>query len=204
MRHVDHGGESIASQIDHSVINASWLFCLKRQTRYPVPKERRSLFLPVLKFTQKVRSAGFQALFRIFCNPSPCFSRKSPCFWPINRETGSYLTAHTTIQSPQTARFQYEVKSGLSAGIFGRLFPVFFVSAGHDVFYWRFLASVSAPKNSVPGSRGLSSKVDRTELPIWPLVTLWQTTFDRGAHEVWCEERERDRHVDLTHAALLT
>jgi hypothetical protein len=32
----------------------------------------------------------------------------------------------------------------------------------------------------------------------------WQTTFDRGAHEVWCEERERYRHVDLTHAALLT
>ncbi len=32
----------------------------------------------------------------------------------------------------------------------------------------------------------------------------WQTTFDRGAHEVWCEERERDRHVDLAHAAFLT
>ena len=32
----------------------------------------------------------------------------------------------------------------------------------------------------------------------------WQTTFDRGPHEVWSEERERDRHVDLTRAALLT
>ena len=32
----------------------------------------------------------------------------------------------------------------------------------------------------------------------------WQTAFDGGAHEVWCEERERDRHVDLAHAALLT
>jgi hypothetical protein len=34
--------------------------------------------------------------------------------------------------------------------------------------------------------------------------TARQTTFDRGADEIWCEERERDRHVDLTHAALLT
>jgi len=25
-------------------------------------------------------------------------------------ETGSYQTAHTTIQSPQTARFRYDVK----------------------------------------------------------------------------------------------
>ena len=29
-------------------------------------------------------------------------------FWPS--ETGSYLTAHTTIQSPQTARFRYDAK----------------------------------------------------------------------------------------------
>src|SRR5258707_1701462 len=35
-------------------------------------------------------------------------------------------------------------------------------------------------------------------------IPAWQTTFDRGADEIWCEERERDRHVDLTHAALLT
>src|SRR6476619_7985862 len=34
--------------------------------------------------------------------------------------------------------------------------------------------------------------------------TARQTTFDRGADEIWCEERERNRHVDLTHAALLT
>ena len=31
-----------------------------------------------------------------------------------------------------------------------------------------------------------------------------RTAFDRSAHEVWCEECQRDRHVDLTHAALLT
>ena len=32
----------------------------------------------------------------------------------------------------------------------------------------------------------------------------WQATFDRRADEIWCEERERDGHVDLTHAAFLT
>ena len=31
----------------------------------------------------------------------------------------------------------------------------------------------------------------------------WQSTFDRGPHEIWCEERERDGHVDLTRAAFL-
>ena len=30
-----------------------------------------------------------------------------------------------------------------------------------------------------------------------------QTTFDRGFDEVRREERERDRHIDLTHAAFL-
>jgi hypothetical protein len=32
----------------------------------------------------------------------------------------------------------------------------------------------------------------------------WQTTFDRRPHEIWCEERERDGHVDLARAAFLT
>jgi hypothetical protein len=31
----------------------------------------------------------------------------------------------------------------------------------------------------------------------------WQTTFDRGFDEVRCEERERNRHIDLTHTAFL-
>jgi hypothetical protein len=30
-----------------------------------------------------------------------------------------------------------------------------------------------------------------------------QTTFDRGFDEVWGEERERDGHIDLSHAAFL-
>jgi len=27
-----------------------------------------------------------------------------------------------------------------------------------------------------------------------------QPAFDPGPHEIWCEERERDGHVDLAHA----
>jgi hypothetical protein len=37
-----------------------------------------------------------------------------PVFFPVTKdlasETGSYLTAHTTTQSPQTTRFQHDVK----------------------------------------------------------------------------------------------
>src|SRR6476659_2433380 len=34
--------------------------------------------------------------------------------------------------------------------------------------------------------------------------TAWQATFDRRPDQIWREERERDRHVDLAHAAFLT
>src|SRR6202171_4196780 len=57
----------------------------------------------------------------------------------------------------------------------------------------------------------IQSKGFKLPAPFWRSIAksldsnaAWQTTFDRGAHEVWCEERERYRHVDLTHAALLT
>ena len=30
-----------------------------------------------------------------------------------------------------------------------------------------------------------------------------QTAFDRGFDEIGCEERERDGHIDLTHATIL-
>ena len=33
--------------------------------------------------------------------------------------------------------------------------------------------------------------------------TARQTTFDRCFDEVGCEERERDGHIDLSHAAFL-
>ena len=69
-------------------------------------------------------------------------------------ETGSHLTAHTTIQSPQTARFHVGAKQGVSAGISGHSIPGFwslraFARLNDD--FWRF---VSASKNSVPGGRG--------------------------------------------------
>src|SRR5436305_13194409 len=37
-----------------------------------------------------------------------------------------------------------------------------------------------------------------------PLDSNAANGLDRSAHEVWCEECQRDRHVDLTHAALFT
>jgi hypothetical protein len=40
----------------------------------------------------------------------PNFAKNSQFSGECLGETGSYMTAHTTIQSPQTARFQYEVK----------------------------------------------------------------------------------------------
>jgi hypothetical protein len=52
---------------------------------------------------------------------------KFPVNFPISREleveTGSYLTAHTTIQSSQTARFRHDAKEGVSAGISDHSFP---------------------------------------------------------------------------------
>jgi len=45
---------------------------------------------------------------------------KFPVNYPVSRElqaeTGSYLTAHTTIQSSQTARFQHDAKEAVSTG----------------------------------------------------------------------------------------
>jgi hypothetical protein len=40
-------------------------------------------------------------------------------------ETGSYLTAHTTIQSSQTAEIVVYWKQGVSAGIFAGIVPLF-------------------------------------------------------------------------------
>src|ERR1700737_4143762 len=40
-------------------------------------------------------------------------------------ETGSYLTAHTTIQSFQTADFRADSKEAVSVGIFAGIVPLF-------------------------------------------------------------------------------
>jgi len=69
-------------------------------------------------------------------------------------ETGSHLTAHTTMQSPQTARFRHDAEWRISAGISGHSVPGFwslraFAHLNDD--FWRF---VSASEISVPGGRG--------------------------------------------------
>jgi hypothetical protein len=77
-----------------------------------------SLFLPVNDFSKNVRSARFSEAVAIVRSSSPCFLRELPCFRPNNRETGSQPTAHTTIQSAQTAGDNTIRKKGLFAGIF--------------------------------------------------------------------------------------
>ena len=42
----------------------------------------------------------------------------------LQSETGSYLTAHTTIQSPRTADFQAGSKRAVSVGIFAGIVPL--------------------------------------------------------------------------------
>jgi hypothetical protein len=50
---------------------------------------------------------GFRPYF-VFSAILSLFFSKIALFLANNRETGSYLTAHTTIQSSQTARFRYD------------------------------------------------------------------------------------------------
>jgi hypothetical protein len=54
---------------------------------------------------------------------------KFPVNFPVSKGIGggdgSYLTAHTTIQSHQTADFQADLKQAVSAGIFAGIVPVF-------------------------------------------------------------------------------
>jgi len=67
-------------------------------------------------------------------------------------ETGSHWTAHTTIQSSQTAHFVGDSKEVVSAGISpvsSPDFPSLRTSAVSRADFW---PPVSASKNSVPGS----------------------------------------------------
>jgi hypothetical protein len=50
------------------------------------------------------------------------FLKKFPVLW---LETGSHMTASTTIQSPQTKLSRVDVKWGVSAGISGHSLPGF-------------------------------------------------------------------------------
>src|SRR6202171_3338020 len=77
--------------------------------------------------------------------------------------------------------------------------------------FWESWDAKSAPFRARPVI--IADLTERLELPApfgWRIAqpfnsnAAWQTTFDRGPHEVWREEGEREGHVDLTHAALLT
>jgi hypothetical protein len=59
---------------------------------------------------------GFRRLF-VFSTIFSLFFSKITLFLGNNRETGSYLTAHTTTQSSQTADFHVNCKEAVSAGI---------------------------------------------------------------------------------------
>jgi hypothetical protein len=68
-------------------------------------------------------------------------------------ETGSHGTAHTTTQSPQTARFRDDAKQGVSGGISGHSIPGFLSLQARGRFHDDFGLPVSASRNSVPGGR---------------------------------------------------
>jgi hypothetical protein len=128
-----------------------------------------SLFLPKTSLLRKIvsllifagnlpRSGCGTGVFRSEIASKSVEIAKFPVNFPVSRElqaeTGSYLTAHTTIQSPQTARFRYDLEQGVSAGISGHSIRGFwslraFARLNDD--FWRF---VSASKNSVPGGCG--------------------------------------------------
>ena len=149
------------------------------------------------------------------------------------KETGSHLTAHTTIQSSRTAETVLDRKEAVSAGIY-HLFSAFSVSAYNNGLTGEFLASslriqkfrswrLDLGTEPTPGNRLLSASFEqrpdllrvqsqRFELsaPFSGSVAesldtnaAGQTTLDRRFDEVRGEESERDGHIDLTYAAFL-
>jgi hypothetical protein len=77
-------------------------------------------------------------------------SLQKASYQAIRVETGSYLTAHTTIQSSQTAHFVVDSKEAVFAGISpvsSPNFPSLWTSAVSRADFW---PPVSASKNSVP------------------------------------------------------
>src|SRR5258708_26015967 len=85
------------------------------------------------------------------------FAKNSQFSGECPGETGSYLTAHTTIQSPQTARFRYHNNTRLSSGHQVNSHPVFCSLPTITHFGGDFWRPVSASQNSVPGGQPLPS-----------------------------------------------
>jgi hypothetical protein len=127
------------------------------------------------------------------------FFKKFPVLWPIQRETGSHLTAHTTIQSSRTAETVVDRKEAVSAGISPVSSPDFLSLWTSAVSRANFWPPVSASKNSVPGTW-----ISRGKGPFRGLEI-----GDSGRQKCrFCsdeigrrEERERNRHIDLTRTA---
>jgi hypothetical protein len=96
--------------------------------------------------TAQLTSAVGQS--RVFCS-------KFPAKWPLagnfGSETGSYLTAHTTIQSPPNRRNCPCSERGRSSRDFRRHYSVLSVSGETSGLTGLLQAPVSAFKNSVPG-----------------------------------------------------
>jgi hypothetical protein len=90
-----------------------------------VDREALSLFFPDIELSRYLGNACAAALFDILGRRIAVFFEKDPDIGPNNRETGSYLTAHTTIQSYQTADFQAEPEQAVSVGIFASVVPLF-------------------------------------------------------------------------------
>ncbi len=88
--------------------------------RFPVPV--LTLLTPVMQNNRKVPESPCNCRESLSNLRQPTdISRLKACYLPnyvknslisgeITGETGSHMTAHTTIQSPQTARFQHDVK----------------------------------------------------------------------------------------------
>ncbi len=84
--------------------------------------------------------------------------------------TGWWVTSlsptTSTIQSFQTADLRVGSKEAVSAGISDHLLPGLWSLQAFALFRDDFWRPVSASKDSVPNSRALSAKLDRTALAI--------------------------------------
>jgi hypothetical protein len=79
----------------------------------------------------------------------------------IRVETSSYLTAHTTSRSSQTAEMVVGWKRAASEGIFAGIVPRFRSPVTPEFSQVDFWPHVSAAGNSVPGGRGSTADTVR-------------------------------------------
>jgi len=112
----------------------------------------------------------------------------------------SLVQISSTIQSSQTAHFVGDFKETASAGISPVSSPDFLSLWTSAVSRANFWPPVSASKNSVPGSWISRGKGPFRGLELGDSETQ-KCRF--CSDEIRCEEREQNRHIDLTHTAFL-